>query len=153
LEHFGARTSYKQTRTHKTHHNPDLGKAYSILYAWPRDQHPNVILSQDSLMGVSKFSQLGFSQLWGPIILHADLWLRWGLKKICSPCWEFSNGMSHATFMQENRGDPRLLVVGSQIANLTFDPSFGHNLCLKYSNESCEPILNIYVSRNFQWYK
>jgi hypothetical protein len=26
----------------------------------------------------------------------------------------------------------------------------GHNLYFKYSNESCEVILNIYVSRNFQ---
>jgi hypothetical protein len=36
---------------------------------------------------------------------------------------------------------------------LTFDPSFGHNLCLKYLNGSCEPILDIYIPRNFQWYK
>jgi len=45
------------------------------------------------------------------------------------------------------------LVVGSQIANLTFDPSFGHNLCFKYANGSYEPILDIYVPRAFQWYK
>ncbi len=31
--------------------------------------------------------------------------------------------------------------------------SFGHNLCYKYSNGSCKPILNIYISRDFQWYK
>jgi len=46
-----------------------------------------------------------------------------------------------------------LLVVGNQIGILTSDPSFGHNLCLKYSNQSCKPILGIYVSRNFQSYK
>jgi hypothetical protein len=46
-----------------------------------------------------------------------------------------------------------LLVVDSQIDNLTFDPSFGHNLCFKYPNGSCEPILDIYVSRAFYWYK
>jgi len=50
-------------------------------------------------------------------------------------------------------GDSWLLVVGSQIGNLTFDPSFGHNLCFKYLNGSCNPILGIYVSRTFQWYK
>jgi hypothetical protein len=44
-------------------------------------------------------------------------------------------------------------MVRNQIDNLTFGPSFGHNLCFKYSNGSCKPILNIYVSRNFQWYK
>jgi hypothetical protein len=42
------------------------------------------------------------------------------------------------------------IMVRSQIANLTLDPFFGHNLC---SNGSCEPILDIYVVRNFQWYK
>jgi hypothetical protein len=40
--------------------------------------------------------------------------------------------MSHATYMQGNRVYSWLLVVGSQIANLTSGPSFGHN---------------------FQWYK
>jgi hypothetical protein len=44
-------------------------------------------------------------------------------------------------------------VVGNQIGNLIPNPSFGHNLCFKCSNESCEPILDIYVSRTFQWYK
>jgi len=34
-----------------------------------------------------------------------------------------------------------------------FDLSFGHNLCFKYSNASCKPILEIYISRVFQWYK
>ncbi len=29
----------------------------------------------------------------------------------------------------------------------------GHNLCLKCPNGSWEPISNIYVSRDFQWYK
>jgi len=41
----------------------------------------------------------------------------------------------------------------SQIANLTPSPSFGHNLCCICSNGSCEPILSIYVSISFQWYK
>jgi hypothetical protein len=46
-----------------------------------------------------------------------------------------------------------LLVVKSQIANLTISFSFGHNLCFKYPNGSCKPNLNIYISRDFQWYK
>jgi hypothetical protein len=37
------------------------------------------------------------------------------------------------------------LVVESQTANLTLGLSFGHNLCFKYPNESCEPILDIYT--------
>ncbi len=43
--------------------------------------------------------------------------------------------------------------VRSQIGNLTRNPSFGHNLCFRYSNGSCKPILNIYVLIAFQWYK
>ncbi len=43
-------------------------------------------------------------------------------------------------------------MVGSQIANLTPSPSFGHNLWFKCPNGSCKPILDIYVLRTFQWY-
>jgi hypothetical protein len=49
--------------------------------------------------------------------------------------------------------DSRHLMAGSQIGTLIPNPFFGHNLCFKYSNGSCEPILDIYVSKNFQWYK
>jgi hypothetical protein len=42
------------------------------------------------------------------------------------------------------------IMVGSQTANLTPGLSFGHNLCFKCPNESCEPILNIYVLISFQ---
>jgi len=61
--------------------------------------------------------------------------------------------MSHATYTQGNRIDSQLLVVGSQTTNLTPDPSFGHNWCFKCPNGSCKPILYIYVSIAFQWYK
>ncbi len=103
--------------------------------------------------GVPKFPQLRLLRLWGPIILRVYLRLRWRLKQSCSPHWELFNDMSHATCTLGNWGDSRLLVVGSQIVNLTLDPSFGHNLCLKCPNGSCKPILDIYVLRDFQWYK
>jgi hypothetical protein len=80
------------------------------------------------------------------------LWLMWGLKQNCSPYRKISNGMGHATCTKGNWGDSRLLVVGSQIVSLTFNPSFGHSLWFKYPNGSCEPILNIYIPRTFQWY-
>jgi hypothetical protein len=104
-------------------------------------------------MGVLKFPKLGLLPLWGPIILCADLQLRWSLKQNCIPHWKLSNRMWHTTYTQGNWGDSWLLVVGSQIDNLTSDHSFGHNLCFKCPNKSCEPILNIYFSRVFQWYK
>jgi hypothetical protein len=132
-----------------SHHLPP----YSILYAWPWDHCPNVILSRDSQVGVSKFPKLGVSQIWRPITLCSELRLRWGLKQSCSPQKELFNGMWHATFMQGNRGDFLLLVVGSQIADLTPNPSLGHNLCFNYPNGSCEPIFDIYVLKSFQGYK
>ncbi len=104
-------------------------------------------------MGVPKFPKLGLSWLWGPITLSEDLWLRWGLKQSFSSCWELSNGMWHVTCTQEIQGDSWLLVVGSQIVNLTPSLSFGCNLCFKYSNGSCEPILDVYIPITFQWYK
>jgi hypothetical protein len=61
-----------------------------------------------------------------------------------------SKNMWHAICTHLFQGDSHLLMGESQIGTLTPDPSFGHNLCFKYSNWSCEPILNIYVSRNFQ---
>jgi hypothetical protein len=85
--------------------------------------------------------------------LHANLQLRWNLKQSCSSHQELSNGMSRDTCTWGNWGDSPLLVVGSQIANLTPNPSFDHNLCLECPNGLCEPILDIYVLRAFQWYK
>jgi hypothetical protein len=104
-------------------------------------------------MGVSKFLKLGFPQLWGPITLCANLRLKWVSKQSYNLCWEISNGMSHATCTQGNRVNSRLLMVGSQIAKLTPNFSFGHNLCFRCPNGSCEPILYIYISISFQWYK
>ncbi len=154
---FGVRTSYGQlghTRltTARTWGKPPPSP-YSILYTSPRGPHPNGFLSQDSQVGVPKLPRLGLPQLWSAITLHVDLWLRWGMKQSCSPCQELSNGMSHVICTHGNRVDSWLLVVGNQIANLTPDPSFGHNLCCRCSNGRCEPILDIYVPRAFQWYK
>ncbi len=104
-------------------------------------------------MGIAKFPKLGLPRLWGPITLCASFWLRWGLKKSCSPHPEFSNSILHAMCTQGNRVDSWLLMVESQIANLIPGLSFGHNLCFKCPNRSCEPILYIYVSLAFQWYK
>jgi hypothetical protein len=104
-------------------------------------------------MGVPKFPKLGLLQLWGPITLCVDLQLQWGLKQSCSPGWELSNNMLHDKCMQENWVDSLLLMVGSQIGSLTPDLSFGHNLCFRCPNASCEPISDIYVSISFQWYK
>jgi hypothetical protein len=106
LDTFGARTSHRQTWIHKIHH-----VLYNILCAWPQDRHPNVILSRDSQMGVPKFSKLGLMRFCGPVPLCANLRLRRGLKKSCSPCQELFDAMSHATYTPRNWGDFQLLVV------------------------------------------
>jgi len=132
-----------------SHHLPP----YSILCTSPWGPHPNDFLSRDSQVGVLKSPKLRLLWLWSPIILQAELGSRCGLKQSCIPCRELSNGMSYAICRQVNRVDSWLFMVGSQTANLIPGLSFGHNLCFKCPNEHCKPILNIYVPRNFQWYK
>jgi hypothetical protein len=110
-------------------------------------------LFRDFRVRVPKSRQRGLPRLWSPITLRADLGSKCGLKQSCSSRRQLSNGMWHVVYSQINRVDSRLFLVGSQTASLTPGPSFGHNLCFKCPNEQCEPILDIYVSRSFQWYK
>jgi len=94
-------------------------------------------------LGVLKISKLGLLALWRAIMSCVDLWLRWGLKQNYKPCQELFNDMLHTTCLHVFEGDSWLLMDKSEIGTLTPDPFFGHNLCFKYSNGSCEPILNI----------
>jgi hypothetical protein len=155
---FGARTSHGQPWIHKTHHGPDLGEAttfppYSILCTSPQGSHPNGFLSQDSQVGIPKLPNVGLLWLWGCITSRVDLSLQWGLKQSCSLGRKLSNGMLHAAYTWGNRVDSGLLVVGSQTSNLIPDLSFDHNLYFKCPNGWCKPILDIYISIVFQWYK
>jgi len=61
--------------------------------------------------------------------------------------------MSHAQIGRREKVDSRLLVVGSQTANLTPGPSFAHNLGCRCPNCQYESIFDIYVSRPFQWHQ
>jgi len=115
--------------------------------------HPNVICLKTPKLGILKFLNLWLLALWKAIIYFSNLWLRWGLKKSCSPCQEDSNDILHATCTLVFQCNSWILVGGNQIGILTLGPSFGHHLCFKYSNESCEPIFDIYISRAFQCYK
>jgi hypothetical protein len=47
--------------------------------------------------------------------------------------------MSHATCTKGIRGDFQLLMVGSQIANMTSSLSFGHNLFFRYPKGDASP--------------
>jgi hypothetical protein len=110
-------------------------------------------LSQDSQLGSPEIFEIKIPVTWRPIMFCENLWLRWGLKQSGSPFWDLPIGILYATCTQVNWSDFWLLVVRSQIDDLIPNPSFKHNLCFKYPNGSCEPILNIYVSIAFQQYK
>jgi len=103
---FGARTSHMQTWTHKTHHGLDLGEAstFSFIVYSMLGHGTNTQMSFCPRIPKSwKFPQLGLLQLWGPITLHANLRLRWGLKQSCIPCRKISNGILQATCTQGNQ--------------------------------------------------
>ncbi len=142
-------TRFTMARTRGNHHLPP----YSILYITPRHPHPNGFLSWDSPGGVPKLSQFGLPRLCEFITFCSDLLLGWSPKQICSSPWELSNGVSHSTCTHQGRVDSRLLMVGSQIADLTPGPSFCHNLCYRCANGSCKAIFNIYTSIAFQWHE
>ncbi len=133
------------TRTHKTHHGPNLGEAITsplIVYSGPlHEAHVEMaFLSRDSRVGVPKSRPSGLLQLWSPITLRADLGSKCGLKQSCSSRRELSNSMCNVVCSQVNRVDSRIFLVGSQIGSLTPGPSFGHNLCFRCPNEQCENI-------------
>jgi hypothetical protein len=110
-------------------------------------------LSQDSWGSPEIARQMGLSRLWSLITLRTNLRMQCGLKQSCSSCQGLSNGTLHAPYIQINRVDSRLFMVGNQTGSLTPDLSFDHNLCFRCPNEKWEPILDIYVPRSFQWYK
>jgi hypothetical protein len=156
---FGARTSHRRPWTHKTHHGLDSGEATTfphIVYSAPlrrSEWHPNGFLSRDSQMGVPKSARLGVPPLCATMTSRVDLRSERGLNQSCSSRRELSNDVLHATCTQGNRVDSRLFAVGSQIASLTPNLSFGHNLCCICPNGSWKPILDIYTPISFQWYK
>ncbi len=108
-------------------------------------------MSWDSQVGVLKFPKLRLPQHWRCITLCANLRFRWSLNQSYGPCQDLSNDMWHTIYIQGNQGDSWLLMVENQI--LILGPFLGHKLCFNYPNGLHKPILDIYVSRDFQWYK
>ncbi len=135
--------------TARSHHLPP----YSILCITLWHPHPNGFLSQYSQGGGPKLFRFRLLGLCEFITLYLDLGLGWGLKQTCISRWELFNGVSQSICTHRGQIDSRLLVVGSQIANLTPDPSFCHNLCCRCPNGSCKAIFDIYISIAFQWHE
>jgi hypothetical protein len=136
-----------------THHGPDSGEAITFPHIVFSTLLRRTYIRMALFPGTSKLPQFGFLGLWEFITPCLDLRLGWGLKQTCSSPWELSNDVSHFTCTHQGWVDSWLLMVESQTANLTPDPSFVHNLCCRCLNGSCEAIFDIYTSRPFQRYK
>ncbi len=95
----------------------------------------------------------GLLGLWTAITPRPELESGRVLNQSCSSRWELSNAVSHSSRRRREEVDSRILVVGSQIANLTPGPSFAHNLGCRCPNCQCEAIFDIYVLIPFQWHQ
>jgi hypothetical protein len=119
---FVARMNHEQTRTHKTHHSPDLGETTTlplIVFFVPGHKANTQMSFCPSQVGVPKFSKLGLLQLWRPITFCANLRLRWGLKQSRSLCQELFNYMWDNTYTQVNQGN--FLTFSGHESNWQFD--------------------------------
>ncbi len=141
-----------------THHGPDLGGATTILPIVFSVLLYRTCTRMAFFPGTPKMESrncLGFGLpgLWDIIASHPNLRSGRGLDQACSPLWELSNALLHSPSARWERVDSRLLVVGSQTANLTPGPSFADNLGCRCPNDQCEVISDIYTSRPFQWHQ
>jgi hypothetical protein len=149
------------TLDHKTHHNPDSGEATTfphIVYSAARGRG---YIQMAQIPGTPKLKSrncpeivpVRVSGLWELITPDSRIRSQRGLNQSFSPRQDLSNAVSHSQIECREEVDSRLLVVGSQIANLTPGPSFSHNLGYRCPNDQCEAIFDIYASRPFQWHQ
>jgi hypothetical protein len=96
---------------------------------------------------------VGIPGLWELITPDCEVWSQQGLNQTCSPRRDLSDDVLQSQFGGWEEVDSQLLMVESQIANLTPDPSFVHNLGYRCSNGQCEAIFDIFTSRPFQWHQ
>ncbi len=155
---FGVGISHRRPWTHLTHHGPDLGEAttfpHIVFFALLHRALAQVVLCPGTPKVESRnYPDLGLPGLWAIITSRPDLRLGRGLNQSCSSPRELSKSMSHSPIARRNRVDSRLFVLGSQTGNLTPNPSFAHNFSCRCPNDSCEAILDISISRPFQWHQ
>jgi hypothetical protein len=146
---------------HKTHHGPDSGEAttfpHIVFFATLHGGYIQMAL----FPGTPKLESrnypetvpVGVPGLWELITPDCRVRSQRGLNQSCSPRRDLFNDVSHSQFEGRKEVDSRLLVVGSQIANLTPGPSFGYNLGYRCPNGQCEAIFDICASRTFQWHQ
>ncbi len=147
---FGARTRHRQTWTHKTHHGLYLGETTTF---------PLIVLSMPShrtstqmsfCLGTPTFPSGSpeISKIGTPATLQAHNFMCKPPIDVRSKATLYSSSRAFQRYVvcylqTKKSGNSWLLVVESQIDNLTLDLSFGHNLCFKYPNGSFEPILDM----------
>jgi len=144
---FGARTNHEQLKltrftTARTWGKPPPSPLYYTLCLFTRPTSKWHFVS-GLPNGSFKIAKVGTLATLGPHNFVCKSSIEMRSKTSYSPCQDLSNGMSYAICMQGNRVDFRLLMVRSQTANLIPDLSFGHNLCFRCPNGSCEPISDI----------
>jgi hypothetical protein len=96
---------------------------------------------------------VGVPGLWELITFDCRIRSQRGLNQSYSSPQEIFNVASHSGIGCREEVDSQLLVVGSQTASLTSALSFAYNLGWRCPNDQCEAILDIYVSRPFQWHQ
>jgi hypothetical protein len=146
------------TSDHKTHHGPNSGEATTfphIVFFAPcfGDYIQMALFPRTPKLESRNCPEIvpaGVLGLWELITPDCKVQSRRGLNQTCSPCQDLSNDVSHSQFRRREEVDSRLLVVGSQTANLTPGPSFAHNLGYRCPNGQCEATFDIYASRPFQ---
>jgi hypothetical protein len=144
--------------THLTHHSPDSREATTfpliVFSAALRRDYIQMALFLGTLKLESRncleIVPVGVPGLWELITPDCRVRSQRGLNRSCSPRQDLFNAVSHSQIGSRKEADSRLLMVGSQIASLTPDPSFAHNLGCRCPNDQCEAIFDIYASRPFQ---
>jgi len=148
------------TLTHNTHHGPDSGETTTFPHIVFSAMLCGGYIQMALFPGTPKLESrncpetdpVGVSRLWTLVTPNCKVWSQQGLNQSYSPRRDLSNAMSYSQFGGQEKVDSWLLVVGSQIASLTPDPSFVHNLGCRCPNGQCEAIFDIYASRPFQWH-
>jgi hypothetical protein len=149
------------TLTHKTHHGSDSGEASTFPHIVYSAALCRGYIQMALFPGTPKLESrncpeivpVGVPGLWEFIIFDFRIRSWRGLNQSCISPWELSNVVLHSRIGCWKEVDSRLLVVGSQTANLTPGLSFAHNLGCRCPNEQCKAILDIYASRPFQWHQ
>jgi hypothetical protein len=142
--------SHAQTRTHKINHNMDLGEATTF---------PLIVFFVPNHMACTQMSFcIEILKIETLMTLKAHNFMCRTSIKMRSEAKLYPSSRAFQWYVVCHlhlRKSRRFLTFSVRDSNWQFDswPFFGHNLCFEYPNGSYEPILDIYVSKDFEWFK